>query len=718
MRRRWLLLPAVLLLLLLPPLTVYLLFPEIVSQAAERYGPEYGVEVAVIDVARPEFGKLEVRRLVLEAGRYRLTGSELQLAYTPGGLYRGGLEAMEAMDLELTVLDAATTGGEDAGEESPGSSTDADVLFALVPAERVHVERFRLTLPALDFTAAGKLTLDDESLEITFTTETPAVAKGVNLNATLNRSGAVTVDFRPAEPSARPFLSLRSEVPQENLEGSVEFDLADFSWALLTAGLGLPPGEAVVSGRGRFSLPWPLPESELEQSLSAEAELTGFWRGAELALSAHALSLAVTKGRFTVDGPVKAVREDAAAGLTWTVEEAAGALDGTGLSGSGPLALTLKEQGVSLAGAFSASGSLPTRRGELSFEGSLLAAEVQRPLTVDLSVAQEEAAISGRALLSSSPFLAVPLTFHFSLTDGSYLIEGQHQQAIDGGLLAMTLPEWSEPFDLQRGNLALTYLLRGSETQALGGELTFSIAEGDGFYESVAGRGLETELEARLDAGKLNFQPSSVSAALVDAGVPVYDFATTLAGDLAGDLAVLHIGPTRGDVLGGTLLVPAFDYDLPNGGAAFSVELDGLAVAEVLALEGENITGSGVLDGLLPLRLKEGEISVTAGQLTAREPGGVIRLNPRFADTLTQPGLDVAMQALTDFRFQRLEATADYSPEGDLVLGVRLEGSNPELEAGRPVHFNLTVSENIPVLLRSLRLKDEFTRRIEEQVTQ
>jgi hypothetical protein len=50
------------------------------------------------------------------------------------------------------------------------------------------------------------------------------------------------------------------------------------------------------------------------------------------------------------------------------------------------------------------------------------------------------------------------------------------------------------------------------------------------------------------------------------------------------------------------------------------------------------------------------------------------------------------------------------------VLGVRLEGHNPAVEKGRRIVYNLNVTENVPVLLESLRLQDAFTRRIERRV--
>jgi hypothetical protein len=51
-------------------------------------------------------------------------------------------------------------------------------------------------------------------------------------------------------------------------------------------------------------------------------------------------------------------------------------------------------------------------------------------------------------------------------------------------------------------------------------------------------------------------------------------------------------------------------------------------------------------------------------------------------------------------------------------LAVRLEGYNPEIEGGRPFHYNLNISENLPALLQSLRLSDEVSERVERRIRQ
>ena len=116
------------------------------------------------------------------------------------------------------------------------------------------------------------------------------------------------------------------------------------------------------------------------------------------------------------------------------------------------------------------------------------------------------------------------------------------------------------------------------------------------------------------------------------------------------------------------------------------------------------------------MTLNDNKASITGGRLRARPPGGEIRLTPKFSGPTGQPGLDFALLALKDFRYTELGCDINYSENGDLLLGVRLNGRNPDIENGRPIIYNLNISENIPVLLESLRLQDQVTRKIEKQV--
>ena len=110
----------------------------------------------------------------------------------------------------------------------------------------------------------------------------------------------------------------------------------------------------------------------------------------------------------------------------------------------------------------------------------------------------------------------------------------------------------------------------------------------------------------------------------------------------------------------------------------------------------------------------EGGARITDGRFVARPPGGVLRYPDagKAAEALGQQAGGFALAPLVDFRFEVLDASVDLQPSGDLLLGVRLEGRSPEFE--RPYHYNLNISENIPALLQSLRISEEFQRRLEK----
>ncbi|MFB3107537.1 MAG: YdbH domain-containing protein, partial [Pseudomonadales bacterium] len=59
---------------------------------------------------------------------------------------------------------------------------------------------------------------------------------------------------------------------------------------------------------------------------------------------------------------------------------------------------------------------------------------------------------------------------------------------------------------------------------------------------------------------------------------------------------------------------------------------------------------------------------------------------------------------------------ADYAENGDLALAVNLQGTNPDVEKGRAIVYNLTINENVLVLLESLRAQNAIIDRVERGI--
>src|SRR5690606_35593243 len=154
------------------------------------------------------------------------------------------------------------------------------------------------------------------------------------------------------------------------------------------------------------------------------------------------------------------------------------------------------------------------------------------------------------------------------------------------------------------------------------------------------------------------------------------------------------VSATRAELLGVHLQVAPFAYRTSAGEADFVVDLAGVELGQVLALEGEHLSGSGTLHGSLPVLLRANTPSIVAGRVAPYPPGGVLWVSWGLAGGTGQPGLDFAVRALKDFRYTVLDADVAYSGAGDLTLAVHLEGRNPAIESGRPLHYNVTVTEN------------------------
>jgi hypothetical protein len=173
-------------------------------------------------------------------------------------------------------------------------------------------------------------------------------------------------------------------------------------------------------------------------------------------------------------------------------------------------------------------------------------------------------------------------------------------------------------------------------------------------------------------------------------------------------------------MLGGRVESKRFEYDETSAGNELSIDVSGIDLGRVLRLEQQQgLQATGRIDGRVSLLLGERGVISGSGRVASRSTGGVIRYQP---DAEAQraveanPGLKFAHQALGNLRYDSLQADADYGGDGDLKLRVQIEGVNPEWRPDQPIHLNLNLQENVPKLLQSLRISDDFTRVIEKRV--
>ncbi|UCH53302.1 MAG: YdbH domain-containing protein [Pseudomonadota bacterium] len=176
----------------------------------------------------------------------------------------------------------------------------------------------------------------------------------------------------------------------------------------------------------------------------------------------------------------------------------------------------------------------------------------------------------------------------------------------------------------------------------------------------------------------------------------------------------------RMNFLGGRWWVPPFTYDVARDKNHFTIELEAVDLGRLVALERQQgVEASGALDGRLPVSLGASGITITHGSVHARAPGGTLRYQPNdAAQALAQsnPSIELLLKALSNYHYEKLEVDVNYSPSGDLDLAVAMAGMNPDWNAGQPVNLKVNVSDNIPMLLRSLRLADDISEEVGRRV--
>lgn len=335
------------------------------------------------------------------------------------------------------------------------------------------------------------------------------------------------------------------------------------------------------------------------------------------------------------------------------------------------------------------------------------------PVTVDLESLEPGAeAVTARGRVGLASAGEVSVTAAYRRDAQALEVDLKGRLAADGALLAESLAGWQAPYDASAGQVDFRAALSGPPA-ALSGQGHVDVTALDAHYDAYLIRGLSGRLTAEVENGTWLVPKADFSIGRVDVGVSLTDVHS--GGSWVGD--VVNVAASRAELLGGVMQVAPFDYRLDTGQGETVVALSGIALDQLLALEGEQISGTGTLEGTVPLTLRNHQPMVSHGQVRALPPGGMIRVSPELARGTGQPGLDFALRALRDFRYSTLSADAAYDTDGDLTLAVRLEGRNPDIEEGRPIHYNVTVNENVPTLLRSLRLEERLTRSIERRVT-
>ena len=290
------------------------------------------------------------------------------------------------------------------------------------------------------------------------------------------------------------------------------------------------------------------------------------------------------------------------------------------------------------------------------------------------------------------------------------------------GVFANTYSDWPAELLLDTGTIGIAGEIAWQQGELLpAAKASLAMKDVGGRHDEISFAGLDGTLDI-IGLTTLRIRSrQKLHLANLDVGAPITDVT------LQTEVLLPSGGQVKGTVtdiamrvVGGEITGKQIEFDLAREQNPFTLQVSGVDVEELLKLEQEQgLIGTGLIDGELPLVLTRKGISMQDGQLSARKPGGKLKYSANEGvQTMaeTNPGVKLLVTAMEDFTYKVLEAIVDYTPDGLLKLKVRLEGSNPELEGGRPVHLNVDVEDNVLELLRSLRLASEISEKIGERV--
>ena len=217
----------------------------------------------------------------------------------------------------------------------------------------------------------------------------------------------------------------------------------------------------------------------------------------------------------------------------------------------------------------------------------------------------------------------------------------------------------------------------------------------------LAGMGVETSGAALADVGAdiriVSLLPPATAPAQRLSGTVQFGSLPASPADLRfqlrpdGRLAVEGLTLGFG---GGELSAAPFTLDPQRPDMATTITARALDVAALFKLaDVDGLSGTGRLEGTIPLRAGPGGVSIGGGHLVGSEPGILSLKRSALPPALVEAGsnetVSLVLNALEDFRYQVLSLDIEQSDTAPDVIRMGLEGANPSLLDGHPIRFNI-----------------------------
>ena len=196
----------------------------------------------------------------------------------------------------------------------------------------------------------------------------------------------------------------------------------------------------------------------------------------------------------------------------------------------------------------------------------------------------------------------------------------------------------------------------------------------------------------------------TITAKRIDLGVPLENLLVSYQIETTDALRIL-LERTQFSVMDGIVSLAPTKLDPAAIRSDLSIRISNIdldAFFDLIHVDG--LTGTGRLDGQIPLTLEKNQVAIKNGQLAAKAPGMLHFKSEKASQLLASAGeeMNLLLQALQDFHYSELSLHLDKSLTHDLVAKLSLLGNNPDVKDGRAFRLNINLETDIGKILQTI----------------
>ncbi len=277
--------------------------------------------------------------------------------------------------------------------------------------------------------------------------------------------------------------------------------------------------------------------------------------------------------------------------------------------------------------------------------------------------------------------------------------------------LSQFFKDWPFNYNLVFGAVDFSSRVTWSQSDGklmIRGDAEHNAAGLAGYYEDVVFTGLSSTAQIEI-TGQENlsgYGSGSLTLDTLEIGMPITDLAMNFAFALPAN--ELKLSDFKAELAGGSINFNEFALSLEDKvsdrNPPLQLNIEAIDVAKLLEqADYQAVQAAGRISGTLPIKVANSEVSIEKGVLAAIPPGGIIRYDAEMGETAVNPTIKLVNEALSNYHYDQMRLLASYSPQGDLVLDVKMQGINPDMNNGQRINLNVNISDNIPLLLKSLQ---------------